>query len=65
MTDEVELELFDLVGEVCTVAPDVPLALGDLDQQAIHDGSLVAEEATGRLEVADLDRCQGHFSVPS
>src|SRR5207237_5015798 len=62
---EVGLELFDLVGEVCTVAPDLLEARDDLLEHAVGRRAAIAEEAAPEPDVADLDGCECHLELPS
>src|SRR5947199_70334 len=52
---EIGLELLDLVREIRALAPHVLEARGDLVEQPVHRGALVAEEPGARSHVPDLD----------
>jgi hypothetical protein len=53
-------EAFDLVAEVCAVAPHVFEARGDVLEQPIHGRPLVSERAATQSDVPNFDRGERH-----
>src|SRR2546422_664473 len=59
--NEIRLELLDLVGEICALAPDVFEARDDLVQQPVDSRPLVApDDALRRFEMSDFNRSESH-----